>query len=367
MHASLPRYLLIAAIACLPCMAPTAAIAGKKTAAPKAEAVKSHTYRSRKDAMAFADALSQQHGLDRAWVRQTIGNARFIPAIQKQMQPAGHGFVKNWNVYRSRFIEPLRIETGTTFWLNNADTLARAEQEYGVPPEIIVGIIGVETIYGRHMGSYRVIDALATLAFDFPKSAERDRSPFFQDELAQFLLLQRQAGLDVASVKGSYAGAIGLGQFMPSSWIKYAVDYDGDGKIDLRGSAADAIGSIASFLKASNWRPGVPAYYPVTFDHAKLNTLTLLAPDIRPTFSAAEFTANGVVLDEQARHHSGPLALVELLNGDPESDGSEPSYVAGTDNFYAISRYNRSSYYTLAVIELGATIKAEVMHQLVSK
>jgi membrane-bound lytic murein transglycosylase B len=338
---------------------PSPAFAQNKVISRKTTHVKSYAYLGRKDAMAFADDVSAQRGLDRAWVRSAIGEAHFIPAIQKQMQPASHGFVKNWNVYRSRFIEPLRIQTGAEFWRAYEEPLTRAEREFGVPPEIIVGIIGVETIYGRHMGSYRVIDALATLAFDFPRTAERDRSTFFQEELAQFLTLEYAAHLNVTEAKGSYAGAIGMGQFMPSSWVKYAVDFDGDGIIDLRNSAADAIGSIANFLKAANWQPGIPAYYPVNFDPEKLNTQTLLAPDIRPTFSVQELAANGVLLDEQAAHHAGPLALVELLNGDPEADGTEPTYVAGTENFYAISRYNRSSYYTLAVIELGETIKAE--------
>lgn len=351
---------MILAIACLPLLSPSPALASKKAILKKTASAKSYAYRDRKDAMSFADELAQRHGLEREWVRQTIGEARFIPAIQKQMQPAGHGFVKNWNVYRSRFIEPFRIQTGIDFWRTNAEVLARAEKEYGVPPEIIVGIIGVETIYGRHMGSYRVIDALTTLAFDFPKTADRDRSGFFREELAQFLMLPHQTGLDIASVKGSYAGAIGLGQFMPSSWAKYAVDFDGDGTIDLRNSSADAIGSIANFLKTFHWHPGMPAYYPVSFDRAKLNTITLLTPDILPTFSVKDFTSNGVLLDEKASQHQGPLALVELLNGDPEADGSEPTYVAGTENFYAISRYNRSSYYTLAVIELGEIIKAEL-------
>ena len=366
-YLTLIRRLLILAAACTPLLMPATAQASKKISAKKSASAKSYAYRERKDAMLFADALAQQQGLDPAWVRQTIGEARFIPAIQKQMQPAGHGFVKNWAVYRSRFIEPLRISTGVEFWQHNTEALARAEKDYGVAPEVIVGIIGVETIYGRHMGSYRVIDALATLAFDFPKTAERDRSPFFQAELAQFLLLQKQAGLDVATVKGSYAGALGLGQFMPSSWAKYAVDFDGDGQIDLRNSPADAIGSIANFLKSANWQPGMPARYPVSFDQTKLNTRTLLAPDIRPTFSAKQLADNGVMLDDTAAQHSGPLALVELLNGDPEDGGSAPTYIAGTENFYAISSYNRSSYYTLAVIELGETIKAQLPDAVAAK
>ncbi len=350
------RHFLILATACLPMLLPSSALASHKSHAKKIALTKSYAYSGRKDAMAFADALSEQQGLDRTWLRKTIGDAHFIPAIARQMQPATHGFVKNWSVYRNRFIEPLRIQTGLEFWRNHADALARAEREYGVPPEIIVGILGVETIYGRHMGSYRVIDALATLAFDFPKTAERDRSPFFQAELSQFLTLQ----LDVSGIKGSYAGAMGLGQFMPSSWAKYAVDFDGDGIIDLRNSPDDAIGSIANFLKSSNWQAGMPTTYQASFDPARLNAAALLAPDILPTFSARDLASNGVLLDKEAAQHQGPLALVQLLNGDPENGGGEPSYVLGTENFYAISRYNRSSYYTLAVIELGKTIKSEL-------
>ncbi len=337
---------------------PLPAIAAKKTVTKKVTTSKSFAYRNRRDTMAFADAVARDEGLDRAWVRQTIAGARFVPAIQKQMQPAGHGFVKNWNAYRSRFIEPGRIHHGLAFWEENAATLARAEKDYGVPPEIIVGILGVETIYGRHMGSHRVIDALATLAFDFPKSAERDRSDFFREELSRLLVLHRDMPDAITELKSSYAGAIGMGQFMPSSWAMHAVDYDGDGRIDLRNSAADAIGSIGSFLRSSHWRPGMPVRYLVEFDYSRLNTLTLLAPDILPTFSVEALRSNGVLLDAQASLHQGPLALVELLNGDPETDGTEPTYVVGTENFYAISRYNRSSYYTLAVVELGETIKA---------
>jgi membrane-bound lytic murein transglycosylase B len=332
--------------------------AAKKHHVTKTETIQS--YRDRSDAMLFADNLADQQGWDRTWVRKMIGDARLIPAIQRQMKPAGQGFVKNWSIYRDRFIEPTRIEAGATFWRNNADTLARAEKEYGVPAEIIIGIIGVETFYGRHMGSYRAIDALSTLAFDFPKTTDRDRSAFFQNELGELLKLHDQDGIDVTSIKGSYAGAIGLGQFMPSSWIKYAVDFDGDGQIDLRGSPADAIGSIANFLKASNWKAGMPAYYPVSFDAAKLDIGPLLAPDIRPTFNTTELFNHGVILDENAAKHAGPLSLVELLNGDPAAGGSQPTYVIGTENFYALSRYNRSSYYVLAVISLGEAVRSEV-------
>ncbi len=311
-------------------------------------------YASRADAMLFADDLADRRNLDREWVRQAIGQAYFIPTVQRLMRPAATTFVKNWRVYRSRFIDPVRIAAGVRFWRANAAALARAEQEFGVPAEIIVGIIGVETIYGRDMGNFRVVDALATLAFDFPKTDKRDRSQFFKDELEQVLSLANRTNIDPLSLRGSYAGAMGLGQFMPSSWAKYAIDFDGDSKIDLFNSPQDAIGSVANYFKAFNWKPGLPTHYPVSFDAARLDKDTLLGPDILPTFSPERFAALGAVLQSDAQAHPGPLALVELQNG---SDGA-PQYIAGTENFYAITRYNWSSYYAMSVIELGALVKA---------
>jgi membrane-bound lytic murein transglycosylase B len=146
---------------------------------------------------------------------------------------------------------------------------------------------------------------------------------------------------------------MGLPQFMPSSWARYAVDFDGDGKVDLMGSPADAIGSVANYFKAYGWHTGMPPYYPVRFDAAKLDMESLMAPDILPTFSVASFTAKGAVLEGDALQHAGPLALIELQNG-----AEAPEYVAGTENFYVITRYNWSSYYAMAVIQLGREISA---------
>jgi membrane-bound lytic murein transglycosylase B len=296
-------------------------------------------------------------------VRQAIGQARFIPTVQRlmrPMQPSSTGVVwKNWRVYRSRFIDPVRIQAGVRFWREHAAALARAESEFGVPAEIIVGIIGVETIYGRDMGNFRVMDALATLAFDFPKTEKRDRSAFFRDELEQFLSLKNRTGIDPLELRGSYAGAMGLGQFMPSSWVKYAIDFDGDGKVDLFNSPVDAIGSVANYFRSFGWKTGQATHYAVSFDTTKLDKEALLAPDILPTFSVESFQAKGAVLEGLALQHNGPLALIELQNGDPAlSPSNAQQYVAGTENFYVITRYNWSSYYAMSVIELGAEVKA---------
>ncbi len=320
-------------------------------------------YASREEVMRFADDVAERRNLDKEWVRQAIGQARFIPTVQRlmrPMQPSSSGVVwKNWRVYRSRFIDPVRIQAGVKFWRENATTLERAEAEFGVPAEIIVGIIGVETIYGRDMGTFRVMDALATLAFDFPKTPKRDRTAFFRDELEQFLSLKNRTGIDPLELRGSYAGAMGLGQFMPSSWVKYAIDFDGDGKVDLFNSKADAIGSVANYFKAFGWKTGQPTHYPVSFDAARLDKEALLAPDILPTFSPENFQAKGAVLTGAALTHIGPLALIELQNGDPVASPSNAQlYLAGTENFYVITRYNWSSYYALSVIELGAEVKA---------
>ncbi len=241
------------------------------------------------------------------------------------------------------------------FWQAHRATLERASSSYGVPPEIVVGIIGVETYFGRHQGRYRVLDALATLALDFPAEHPRAaaRTAFFRAELGAFLKLRQQNGLDAFKPRGSYAGALGIPQFMPSSWARYAVDFDQDGRVDLFDSTADAIGSVAHYFKSFNWKPGMPTHYPVDFDYERMDLETLLAPDIKPTFGVEQFTAKGVVLGALARQHPGPLALVELQNGD-----YSPSYVAGTENFYAVTRYNWSSYYALAVIELGQAVAA---------
>jgi membrane-bound lytic murein transglycosylase B len=332
----------------------------KSVSKGKAVPLQGPSYSSRPEVMAFADELAQRNGPDAAWVRQALSQAHLIPSAVRLMQPPTQPFVKNWRVYRSRFIDSHRIEAGLQFWKANRTALARAEKEYGVPAEMIVGIIGVETIYGQNTGNFRVLDALTTLAFDFPASHPRatERSAFFKREIEAFLTLHSQMGTDPLIPRGSYAGAMGLPQFMPSSWQRFAVDYDSDRKIDLWNSPTDVIGSVANYFKAFGWKPGMPTHYPVSFDTARLDMDTLMAPDILPTFSVPSFLAKGAVLNGAAVQHDGPLALVELLNGpDPAQ------YVAGTENFYVITRYNWSSYYAMAVIELAESVAREMQNK----
>jgi membrane-bound lytic murein transglycosylase B len=314
-------------------------------------------YSDQPQAMAFADGLAERKGLDPAWVRAQIGAAVRRPSIVKLVQPPPRHVPKNWAAYRARFIEPVRIGAGQRFWQVHRDTLARAEARFGVPASLIVGVIGIETIYGRHTGNFRVIDALATLAFDFPSSHPRAeaRTAFFRSELEQFLTLSQRTGMDPQTVRGSYAGAMGWAQFMPGSWAKYAIDFDDDGKVDLLDNPADVIGSVANYFRQFGWQTGLPTHFPVAFDRERLDKDALLAPDIVPSFGVDDFTAKGAVLEAPARQHPGKLALIELQNG-----RDAPTYLAGTENFFVVTRYNWSSYYALAVIELGQTIQARL-------
>jgi membrane-bound lytic murein transglycosylase B len=342
----------------------TGTIVKKKPAARKTKAStntkrKAETpgplYASRPEVMAAADEMAQRLDLDTQAVRHAIGQSHYMASIARAIAPPPVGTVKNWTVYRSRFIDPIRIRAGVKFWQSNRETLERAEAQMGVPAAIIVGIIGVETMYGQQTGTYRVMDALTTLSFDFPGVHPRatERSAFFRSELESFLALTQRTGTDPLALRGSYAGAMGLPQFMPSSWSKYAIDFDADGRVDLFNSAADVIGSVANYFKSFGWKPGMPSHYPVRLTSEGADRASLLAPDIVPSFTPAEMLAKGGQLDATALQHVGPLALVELQNGDAPA-----LHIAGTENFYVITRYNWSSYYALAVIELGQEVAA---------
>jgi membrane-bound lytic murein transglycosylase B len=309
------------------------------------------------EVIVWAQEVANRWGLDPKGVQNTMSNAKRLPLVEKLVLPPASPAAKDWSAYRARFIEPIRVEAGRRFWREHHTALARAEREYGVPAAIIVAIIGVETLYGQNTGNFRVVDALGTLAFHFPLAHPRaaDRQAFFRSELEQFLRLSASSGTDPLSVRGSYAGALGLPQFMPSSWVKFAMDFDGDGRIDLFGSPQDAIGSVAHYFRAFQWQTGMPTHYPVTLTPGQTDMDSLMAPDILPTFSVASFMAKGAALEGAALAHSGPLALIELRNG-----SNPPSYVAGTENFYAITRYNWSSYYAMAVIELAEAVAREM-------
>ena len=309
-----------------------------------------HAFGERADVMRFAADLAAEQGWDAPLLQAQLAQAQSVPAVQRLIMPAPVGTAKDWAAYRARFIEPRRLQAGLAFWSQNEAALARAEALYGVPAELIAGLIGVETFYGQITGGFRVVDALATLAFDFP-SGRSDRSAYFRAELAEFLKLARREGLEPLTLKGSYAGAMGWPQFMPGSWNRFAVDFDGDGHVDLTNSASDAIGSVAHYLAEHGWQRGMPTHYSVALPVDTRARALLLAPDIKPTFSVAQLLAAGAQPSEAALEHTGPLAVVELQNGK-----AAPSYLLGTENFYALTRYNWSSYYAMAVIEMGRSL-----------
>jgi membrane-bound lytic murein transglycosylase B len=325
---------------------------GGPARAAKVQEAQAKAYGRRGDVMQFARAVTQELSLDGAWVEATLAQARLVAQVAQLIMPGTSPVAKNWAAYRARFVEARRIDAGLSWWRDNDAWLRQAEERFGVPADVVVGIVGVETFYGRITGTFRVLDALATLSFDFP-SGRSDRSAFFRSELGQFLKLARREGWDPQAVKGSYAGAMGLPQFMPSSVINYAVDFDDDGRVDLAASNADVVGSVAHFLSEHGWRREMPTHYAVEAPANTLERALMLVPDVVPTFSAAQMVERGAKLPDTALQHEGSLALIELLNGE-----AAPSYVAGSQNFYALTRYNASSYYAMAVIELGRAVSA---------
>ena len=276
-------------------------------------------YFNHPDSKKIIDELVEIHGFKKSYVEDVFKNAtkqqKIIDSISKPAE-----FTWTWERYKKLFIEDKRIKNGKKFIKQNIDTLNRAEKEFGVPKEIIVSILGVETRYGKIMGSYRVIDSLTTLGLDYPR-----RSAFFKDELIKFFLLTRENNLDIYSIKGSYAGAMGYGQFISSSYRAYAVDFDGDDDIDLFNSVDDAIGSIANYLKVHGWKK-----------NGKI--VTKSSPNnVREVYKPHDSLSKFI-----------PLSF---------NEGGEENYFIGDDNFIAITKYNRSHFYAMAIYYLAEEFK----------
>jgi membrane-bound lytic murein transglycosylase B len=293
--------------------------------------------------------MQARHGFDAAQLGVLFGKTQPIPAVLKAIAPPTDPRVKSWKNYRARFIEPKRTAAGLAFWQRHAGTLAKAEAQTGVPAEIIVAIIGIETIYGKHLGRFDSFAALATLAFDYPPRAE-----LFRRELEALLLLAREESRPPDSYRGSFAGAIGLPQFLPSSIRAYATDFDGDGRIDLTGSPEDAIGSVANFLKIHGWETGGPVAVKVGADETA--SQSLLAEGILPRRRPQEMASLGIEIPADAP--DAPAALIDLVTPDAPTE-----YWLGYRNFYVVTRYNRSSFYAMAVWQFAQTLRERKLQQ----
>ena len=322
------------------------------TFAASLPAVAAGKYAQRPDVRAFIDEMVAEQGYDRAALVRAFAAARYQPRIVEAMdRPLLEP--QKWHEYSPPFLSPARVEGGVAYWNAHATELARADERFGVPPEIIVAIIGVETFYGRYTGSHRALDALATLAFDYPR-----RAAFFRGELKEFLLLARDLRVDPTAPRGSFAGALGVPQFMPGSYREFAVDFDDDGRIDLWKSPADIVGSVGSFLARHDWRPGQPVLLPVTIAEVSLLTVwRRLDGGISERRTLEEWAADGIEpaplpLDLTP----DPVAL--LLLEEKEANGAESaSYWIACQNFYVLTRYNRSRLYAAAVNELATAIR----------
>ncbi len=307
-----------------------------------------------KEVAAFIDEMVALHDFDRTELELMFKKVHYVEATIQLIKPAPPGRPKNWQAYRARFVEPVRINAGVAFWDAHAEALWRAEEQYGVPAEIIVGIIGVETVYGRNAGNFRVLDALTTLAFDYPHTPNRAaRMEFFRRELEHTLLFARESDIDPFSLLGSYAGAVGWPQFMPGSIRQFAVDFDGDGKIDLRNSPVDAIGSVAHFLIEHGWKRGEPIAFPATVASTETSRAweMFIGQSLEAKFTLNEIKAAGVTpsVEPPADLQFG---LVDLQNG-----GEATEYWLGATNFFAITKYNRSFFYAMSVVDLGRAVR----------
>lgn len=299
-------------------------------------------YDRRADVQAFVNQMNTKHGFDHQELRKLFSEAQPMPSIIQAMEKPPEGKKTPWYKYRAIFLTPERTKEGAKFWRENANVLSAVEKKYGVPAQIIVAIIGVETRYGQNKGNYRVWDALTNLAFDYPR-----RAKFFQGELEQYLLLTRDQGLDPLKMVGSCAGAIGLPQFMPSSYRHYGIDFVGDHQIDLINDPADVIASVANYFKLHGWQTGEPVAV-----RAKVvgnSYHSFLCKSLKPKWSLQSLGEQGVTpLGETGSQN---LATLMLFEGKAETE-----YWLGFKNFYVITKYNSSRYYAMAVYQLSQKI-----------
>jgi membrane-bound lytic murein transglycosylase B len=299
----------------------------------------------RAEVRAFIDDVAKRNRLDPAWVQQVVAAAETQQSIIDLMtRPAER--VRPWHLYRAHFITRDRIEAGVKFWVEHRDELDRLRRETGVAPHVIIGILGVETFYGRITGRFRVLDALATLGFDYPP-----RRDYFRGELEQFLLLTRENDIDPLTVKGSYAGAMGLPQFMPRSYRAFAVDGDLDGHVDLWDSRDDVLASVANYLRKHGWERDGRVVAPATL--ADPDADGLVVGSLSTNTTAGELRRRGLQFDVTVGED-----VPALLVGVREAEG--PGYLVGFRNLAVIMRYNRSPMYALAVHQLGSIIEAEL-------
>ena len=303
------------------------------------------TFAGRPEVQSFIRELVERHAFDAGELHAVFTRARREEAVLTAVQTQPEALARSWVDYRATFVNERLVRAGLAFWREHRSQLERARRTYGVPEEIIVAILGVETFYGRNTGRWRVIDALATLAFDYAP-----RAPYFRGELENYLLFARETELDVFALKGSYAGAIGIPQFMPTSYLRYAVDFDGDGVSDLSGNAADAIGSVGNFLKQHGWRRGEPVQLGARVNgdshgaYADGNPL--------PRHTLEELTLAGI--ESRGALPAGTrAALLELRSPERPSE-----YRLGLQNFYVLTRYNRAVFYAMAVSDLGEALRA---------
>ena len=310
----------------------------------------------------FLQMVSKNHQIPLSDLKLAFEDTKTIPSIKKLVMPPPPGFQKNWKVYRSRFIEPRRLDAGQKFWSTHRSFIEKTEKETGVPAEIIVSIIGVETIYGRHMGNFSVRDTLSTLGFDYPKAHNKlARETLFKNQLEDLILLcweeSRQAKTFKACLNqtGSFAGAIGLPQFMPGSIRRFAVDGNKDGKIDLRNSPEDAIASVANFLIMHGWVKDEPIYFEIENNQAaQENALRLADGEPKAKLQLGDLINQGL-LKQSSLPANTPSLIVDLpspgING-----GTDVRYVIGLRNFLAICDYNRSFFYAQSVAEFAEAL-----------